>query len=214
MAEFNFCYNYAFFSPFQEKLHLELNDTFALQESATRDLCSRTDNVLFREVNQSAFSIRIDAEFDLNRQPFSLFFFVFANVTIVDTQVNNSTQHYVLADIQLQPLEKSCLKYSRDVLRFLFNFIRGMLCQLDNTLIYQFQNQQYYKSPQLQFSQSINVYIVYYNGIFDIASIADDCFNIHSEVEIYQNTVNHIQYYILQQKLKQRNQMNDNTFTK
>ncbi|CAL6094000.1 Hypothetical_protein [Hexamita inflata] len=88
ISEFDFCYNYVFYSPFQEKTQLVFNLTFSFEDAMTRDLCNRTDNVLFREVNQSAFSIRIDSEFDLNRQPFSLFFFVFTNVTIVDTQVN------------------------------------------------------------------------------------------------------------------------------
>ncbi|CAL5972975.1 Conserved_hypothetical protein [Hexamita inflata] len=120
MAEFNFCYNYAFFSPFQEKLHLELNDTFAFQESATRDLCSRTDNVLFREVNQSAFSIRIDAEFDLNRQPFSLFFFVFANVTIVDTQVNMRLSNSAGSDFAF--LAATVPEYSISILGSSFDF--------------------------------------------------------------------------------------------
>ncbi|CAL6035121.1 Conserved_hypothetical protein [Hexamita inflata] len=120
MAEFNLCYNYAFFSPFQEKLHLELNDTFAFQVSATRDLCSRTENVLFREVNQSAFSIRIDAEFDLNRQPFSLFFFVFANVTIIDTQVNMRLSNSSGSDFAF--LAATVPEYSITVLGSSFDF--------------------------------------------------------------------------------------------
>ncbi|CAL5974026.1 Conserved_hypothetical protein [Hexamita inflata] len=88
ISEFDFCYNYVFYKPFQEMAQITLAETFTFDYSHQRDLCSRTDNVLFREINQSTFSIRIDSEFDLNSQPFSLFFFVFSNVTIVDTEIN------------------------------------------------------------------------------------------------------------------------------
>ncbi|CAL6010567.1 Conserved_hypothetical protein [Hexamita inflata] len=97
ISEFDFCYNYVFYQPFQEKTSIVLSTQFAFEDGLTHELCARTDNVLFREVNQSTFSVRIDAEFDLNSQPFSLFFFVFQNVTIVDTEINmklsNSTNN-------------------------------------------------------------------------------------------------------------------------
>ncbi|CAL6015448.1 Conserved_hypothetical protein [Hexamita inflata] len=88
MSEFNFCYNYVFYEPFEEKTTINLNSPFEFENGAKRNKCSRTDNSLFRSVNQSTFSITIDSEFDLNQQPFSLFFFVWTNVTIVDTQIN------------------------------------------------------------------------------------------------------------------------------
>ncbi|CAL6008816.1 Conserved_hypothetical protein [Hexamita inflata] len=88
VSEFEFCYNYVFYKPFQERTSIILTTPFTFEDELTRDLCSRTDNVLFREINQSTFSVKIDSEFDLNSQPFSLFFFVFQNVTIVDTEIN------------------------------------------------------------------------------------------------------------------------------
>ncbi|CAL6111468.1 Conserved_hypothetical protein [Hexamita inflata] len=88
VSEFDFCYNYVFRQPFQEKVQIIQTEPFTFDKTVHRDLCTRTDNVLFREVNQSTFSIRIDSEFDLNSQPFSLFFFVFQNVTIIDTEIN------------------------------------------------------------------------------------------------------------------------------
>ncbi|CAL5973813.1 Conserved_hypothetical protein [Hexamita inflata] len=88
VSEFDFCYNYVFYKPFQERTSIVLTTPFTFEDGLTRDLCSRTDNVLFREINQSTFSVKIDSEFDLNSQPFSLFFFVFQNVTIVDTEIN------------------------------------------------------------------------------------------------------------------------------
>ncbi|CAL6035273.1 Conserved_hypothetical protein [Hexamita inflata] len=87
IAEFDFCYNYIFYKPFQE--HTKIIDSkFTFDNGFQRDLCTIVENVIFREDNQSTFSITIDSEFDLNQQPFSLFFFVWTNVTIVDTQIN------------------------------------------------------------------------------------------------------------------------------
>ncbi|CAL6008736.1 Hypothetical_protein [Hexamita inflata] len=88
IAEFEFCYNYVFYKPFQERTQIVLTTPFEFENQYTRDLCTRTENVMFREINQSTFSVKIDSEFDLNSQPFSLFFFVFQNVTIVDTEIN------------------------------------------------------------------------------------------------------------------------------
>ncbi|CAL6026550.1 Conserved_hypothetical protein [Hexamita inflata] len=88
ISEFDFCYNYVFHEPFQERMSIILTTPFTFEDGKSRDLCTRTDNVLFREVNQSTFSVKIDSEFDLNSQPFSLFFYVFQNVTIVDTEIN------------------------------------------------------------------------------------------------------------------------------
>ncbi|CAL6008672.1 Hypothetical_protein [Hexamita inflata] len=97
MAEFEFCYNFVFQSPFQQNTQLVLTDQFTFERKRARDLCMRTDNVLFREVNQSTFSVRIDAEFNLNAQPFSLFFYILTNLTVVDTEINmklsNSTNN-------------------------------------------------------------------------------------------------------------------------
>ncbi|CAL6105996.1 Conserved_hypothetical protein [Hexamita inflata] len=120
ISEFDFCYNYAFYKPFQEKLQLVFDNTLTFEDVSTRDLCSRTENVLFREVNQSAFSIRIDAEFDLNRQPFSLFFFVFANVTIIDTQVNMRLSNSSGSDFAF--LAATVPEYSITVLGSSFDF--------------------------------------------------------------------------------------------
>ncbi|CAL6105986.1 Conserved_hypothetical protein [Hexamita inflata] len=120
IAEFDFCYNYVFYKPFQEKVLLQFNTAFTFKDATKRDLCSRTDNVLFREVNQSAFSIRIDAEFDLNRQPFSLFFFVFANVTIIDTQVNMRLSNSSGSDFAF--LAATVPEYSITVLGSSFDF--------------------------------------------------------------------------------------------
>ncbi|CAL6093180.1 Hypothetical_protein [Hexamita inflata] len=88
VAEFDFCYNFVFQSPFQQKTQLVLTDQFTFDNQRARDLCSKTDNVLFQQVNQSVFSVRIDAEFNLNAQPFSLFHYIFTNLTIVDTEIN------------------------------------------------------------------------------------------------------------------------------
>ncbi|CAL5973005.1 Conserved_hypothetical protein [Hexamita inflata] len=120
IAEFDFCYNYVFYKPFQEKAQIVFSTKFTFEDATKRDLCSRTDNVLFREVNQSAFSIRIDAEFDLNRQPFSLFFFVFANVTIVDTQVNMRLSNSAGSDFAF--LAATVPEYSITILGSSFDF--------------------------------------------------------------------------------------------
>ncbi|CAL5972997.1 Conserved_hypothetical protein [Hexamita inflata] len=120
IAEFDFCYNYVFYKPFQEKAQIVFSTKFTFEDATKRDLCSRTDNVLFREVNQSAFSIRIDAEFDLNRQPFSLFFFVFANVTIVDTQVNMRLSNSAGSDFSF--LAATVPEYSISILGSSFDF--------------------------------------------------------------------------------------------
>ncbi|CAL6094036.1 Conserved_hypothetical protein [Hexamita inflata] len=120
ISEFDFCYNYVFYKTFQEKPHIIFNTTFTFEDAMTRDLCNRTDNVLFREVNQSAFSIRIDAEFDLNRQPFSLFFFVFANVTIIDTQVNMRLSNSAGSDFAF--LAATVPEYSITILGSSFDF--------------------------------------------------------------------------------------------
>ncbi|CAL6098812.1 Conserved_hypothetical protein [Hexamita inflata] len=88
VSEFQFCYSYVFYQPFQETVQIVQTEPFTFEHTVQRDLCTRTDNVLFREINQSTFSIRIDSEFDLNSQPFSLFFYVFTNVTIIDTEIN------------------------------------------------------------------------------------------------------------------------------
>ncbi|CAL6008678.1 Conserved_hypothetical protein [Hexamita inflata] len=88
ISEFDFCYNYVFYKPFQEQMQIILTDQFTFDQQFSRQLCTKTDNVLFKEVNQSTFSVRIDSEFDLNSQPFSLFFYIFQNVTIVDTEIN------------------------------------------------------------------------------------------------------------------------------
>ncbi|CAL6035061.1 Conserved_hypothetical protein [Hexamita inflata] len=85
IAEFDFCYSFVFQSPFQQKMQLVLTDQFTFERKITRD---RTDNVLFQQVNQSVFSVRIDAEFNLNAQPFSLFFYILTNLTVVDTDIN------------------------------------------------------------------------------------------------------------------------------
>ncbi|CAL6035139.1 Hypothetical_protein [Hexamita inflata] len=120
IAEFDFCYNFVFQSPFQEKMQLVLTDQFTFERKITQNLCSRTDNVLFQQVNQSTFSIRIDAEFDLNRQPFSLFFFVFANVTIIDTQVNMRLSNSSGSDFAF--LAATVPEYSITVLGSSFDF--------------------------------------------------------------------------------------------
>ncbi|CAL5974100.1 Hypothetical_protein [Hexamita inflata] len=88
IAEFDFCYNYVFYRPFQERTALVQHNPFTFEGGINTDLCSRSENVLFREINQSSFSIKIDCEFDLQQQPFSLFFFVFSNVSIIDTEIN------------------------------------------------------------------------------------------------------------------------------
>ncbi|CAL5973715.1 Hypothetical_protein [Hexamita inflata] len=88
IAEFDFCYNYVFYEPFQQKMQLVLDEPFTFDDGQFRELCTRTDNVLFRQVNISTFSVRIDAEIDLNKQPFSLFYYMWKAVTIVDMQVN------------------------------------------------------------------------------------------------------------------------------
>ncbi|CAL6008682.1 Conserved_hypothetical protein [Hexamita inflata] len=88
IAEFDFCYNFVFQSPFQQKTQLVLTNQFTFDNQKTRDLCTRTENVLFQQVNQSVFSVRIDAEFNLNAQPFSLFHYIFTNLTVVDTEIN------------------------------------------------------------------------------------------------------------------------------
>ncbi|CAL6015524.1 Hypothetical_protein [Hexamita inflata] len=120
IAEFDFCYNYVFYKPFQQKAQIVFDSIFTFEDATKRDLCSRTDNVLFREVNQSAFSIRIDAEFDLNRQPFSLFFFVFANVTIIDTQVNMRLSNSAGSDFAF--LAATVPEYSITILGSSFDF--------------------------------------------------------------------------------------------
>ncbi|CAL6010593.1 Conserved_hypothetical protein [Hexamita inflata] len=88
ISEFNYCFNYVFYSPFQEKTQIILTTPFTFDHDLTRDLCTTTENVMFREVRTSAFSIGIDAEIDLRGQQFSLFFYVFSNLTIVDTEIN------------------------------------------------------------------------------------------------------------------------------
>ncbi|CAL6093178.1 Hypothetical_protein [Hexamita inflata] len=97
ISEFDFCYNYVFYKPFQEQMQIILTDQFTFDQQFSRELCTKIENVLFKEVNQSTFSVRIDAEFNLNAQPFSLFFYIFTNVTIIDTEINmklsNSTNN-------------------------------------------------------------------------------------------------------------------------
>ncbi|CAL5971240.1 Conserved_hypothetical protein [Hexamita inflata] len=98
MAEFDFCYNYVFFAPFQKKSQFIISSAFTFDDIGSRQNCSRTDNVLFREVNQSSFSITIDGEFDLNQQPFSLFFYVWTNLTISDAQISMKLSNSSNAD--------------------------------------------------------------------------------------------------------------------
>ncbi|CAL5971222.1 Conserved_hypothetical protein [Hexamita inflata] len=98
ISEFDFCYNYVFYAPFQEKTQLVLSSDFTFDDINARSLCTRTDNVLFREVNQSSFSITIDGEFDLNKQSFSLFFYVWTNLTISDAQINMKLSNSSNAD--------------------------------------------------------------------------------------------------------------------
>ncbi|CAL6093182.1 Conserved_hypothetical protein [Hexamita inflata] len=120
IAEFEFCYNFVFQSPFQQKTQLVLTNQFIFEDERARDLCTRTENVLFQQVNQSTFSVRIDAEFDLNRQPFSLFFYIFSNLTIVDTQVNMRLSNSAGSDFAF--LAATVPEYSISILGSSFDF--------------------------------------------------------------------------------------------
>ncbi|CAL6026674.1 Hypothetical_protein [Hexamita inflata] len=98
IAEFDFCYNYVFYQPFQQKMQLVLDEPFTFDDGQYRDLCTRTDNVLFRQVNISTFSARIDCEFDLNKQPFSLFYFIWKYLKVINLQVNVNLSNTAGAD--------------------------------------------------------------------------------------------------------------------
>ncbi|CAL6000939.1 Conserved_hypothetical protein [Hexamita inflata] len=120
IAEFEFCYNYVFYRPFQEKTSIILSAPFTFDDSMFRDLCTRTDNVLYREVNQTAFSIHIESEFNLAKQPFSLFFFVWTNVTIYDTQITMKLSNTSNSDFAF--LVATVPEYSIKILSSSFSF--------------------------------------------------------------------------------------------
>ncbi|CAL6000893.1 Conserved_hypothetical protein [Hexamita inflata] len=120
IAEFDFCYNYVYYRPFQEKTQIVLSNQFTFDDATQRDLCTRIDNVIFREINQSTFSIRIDSEFNLSKQPFSLFFFVWTNVTIFDTQISMKLSNSSSSDFSF--LVASAPEYSIKILQSSFSF--------------------------------------------------------------------------------------------
>ncbi|CAL5990798.1 Conserved_hypothetical protein [Hexamita inflata] len=120
IAEFDFCYNYIFYAPFQEKTQLVLSSAFTFDDVQSNTLCSRMDNVLFREVNQSSFSITIDGEFDLNQQPFSLFFYVWTNLTISDAQISMKLSNSSNADFAF--LVATVPEFSVKILDSTFSF--------------------------------------------------------------------------------------------
>ncbi|CAL5991244.1 Conserved_hypothetical protein [Hexamita inflata] len=88
VAEFDFCYNYVFYEPFQQHMKIVQTTPLEFENPSERDLCQRTENVLFRHVNISQIEFTLDLDVSLNFQPFSLFFFTFQEVHIVNSKVN------------------------------------------------------------------------------------------------------------------------------
>ncbi|CAL6082756.1 Conserved_hypothetical protein [Hexamita inflata] len=88
ISEFEFCYNYVFYEPFQQHMNIVLAEPLTFDGSQVRDLCTRSENVLFRQVNVTQVEFTLDFEVNLNSQPFSLFFFSFQDLTVVNSEVN------------------------------------------------------------------------------------------------------------------------------
>ncbi|CAL5990379.1 Hypothetical_protein [Hexamita inflata] len=87
LAEFDFCYNYIFYEPFQEHLKIIQSEVFTFDDQFHRELCDRTENIIFRQVNHSFVSFTLQMSVDLNEQPFSVFFFQFTNVTLFNAKI-------------------------------------------------------------------------------------------------------------------------------
>ncbi|CAL6098904.1 Conserved_hypothetical protein [Hexamita inflata] len=85
VAEFEFCYNYIFYEPFQEKVIIDLTEPLQFENIATRN--QKSENVIFRQANQSIVQLRINGEINVNQQDFSLFFYVFQQCKIFDSQI-------------------------------------------------------------------------------------------------------------------------------
>ncbi|CAL5985848.1 Conserved_hypothetical protein [Hexamita inflata] len=88
MTEFEFCYNYVYDSPFQENLILNLSTTFTFDGAAQLAACNETQNVIFRQVNDSVVQLQLNLDVDIQQTSFALFFYIFKNVEIQNSVIN------------------------------------------------------------------------------------------------------------------------------
>ncbi|CAL5973969.1 Conserved_hypothetical protein [Hexamita inflata] len=87
IAEFNFCYNYMYESPFQEHLSFNSSNILKFDGAPTRANCSTYENVIFRQAGNQVVQLNIDLTVDVGHMPFSLFFYAFSQVTIQNSNI-------------------------------------------------------------------------------------------------------------------------------
>ncbi|CAL5979176.1 Hypothetical_protein [Hexamita inflata] len=84
-ADFEFCYNFVFETPFQETL--VINEVISFDNPATREACKQTTNVLFKETTKPIIQLRITGQVHIN-QAFSLFHYIYSDIVIQDTKLD------------------------------------------------------------------------------------------------------------------------------
>ncbi|CAL5979162.1 balbiani_ring protein [Hexamita inflata] len=84
-ADFEFCYNFVFQTPFQETL--VINEVISFDNPATREACKQTTNVLFKETTKPIIQLQITGQVHVN-QAFSLFHYIYSDIVIQDTKLD------------------------------------------------------------------------------------------------------------------------------
>ncbi|CAL6020781.1 Conserved_hypothetical protein [Hexamita inflata] len=93
ISEFSFCYNYAFDAPFQESLILNMTDPFTFDGASARANCTETQNVVFRQINNPVVSLQISLTVNTQKTSFALFFYIFKNVEIQNSNITMKLQN-------------------------------------------------------------------------------------------------------------------------
>ncbi|CAL6079853.1 Conserved_hypothetical protein [Hexamita inflata] len=93
ISEFQFCYNYVFDSPFQESLNLNMTDPFTFDGASARANCTETQNVIFRQISYPVVSLQLNLNVNTQQSSFALFFYVFKNVEIQNSNITMKLQN-------------------------------------------------------------------------------------------------------------------------
>ncbi|CAL6087964.1 Conserved_hypothetical protein [Hexamita inflata] len=93
ISEFEFCYNYVFDTPFQESLNLNMTAPFTFDAPSARSNCTETQNVIFRQISSPVVSLQLDLKVDTQQTSFALFFYVFKNVEIQNSNIKMNLQN-------------------------------------------------------------------------------------------------------------------------
>ncbi|CAL6112277.1 Conserved_hypothetical protein [Hexamita inflata] len=97
-ADFEFCYNFIFETPFRETVVID--EVISFDNPATRAACKQTTNVLFKETSKRIIQLQITGQVHVN-QAFSIFHYIYSDIVIQDSKIDLTLINGTNADVSI-----------------------------------------------------------------------------------------------------------------